>query len=70
MSALKQKTLNKKVKFDGVGLHKGQKVSMSVLPSRPNTGIMFKRVDLKNNNIIIPNVFNVSNATLCTSFSN
>ena len=45
MSALKQKTLKNKIKFEGVGLHKGQKVSMSVLPSRPNTGIMFKRVD-------------------------
>ena len=70
MSALKQKTLKEKVKFEGVGLHKGQKVSMSVLPSKPNTGIIFKRVDLKNNNIIIPNVFNVSNATLCTTISN
>ena len=70
MSALKQKTLNKKVKFEGVGLHKGQKVSMTVLPSRPNTGITFKRVDLKNNNIVMPNVYNVSSAILCTTISN
>ena len=70
MSALKQKTLKEKVLFEGVGLHKGQKVSMVVLPSRPNTGITFKRVDLKNNNIVTPNVFNVSNAILCTTISN
>ena len=70
MSALKQKTLKEKVIFKGVGLHRGQKVSMAVFPSRPNTGITFKRVDLKNNNIVIPNVFSVSNAVLCTTISN
>ena len=70
MSALNQKTLKEKVKFEGVGLHKGEKVSMTVLPSQPNTGIIFKRVDLKNNNIVIPNVYNVSSAILCTTISN
>ena len=43
---------------------------MTVLPSKPNTGITFKRIDLKNNNIILPNVYNVSNATLCTTITN
>ena len=70
MSILNQKTLKKKIKFEGVGLHKGQKVSINILPSKPNTGIIFKRIDLKNNNIVIPNVYNVSNATLCTTLSN
>ena len=70
MSSLNQKTLKSAVKFDGVGLHTGKKVSVKVLPSEPNTGIIFKRVDLKKNNIIIPNVFNVTNATLCTTISN
>ena len=70
MSSLNQKTLNSAVRFDGVGLHTGKKVSIKVLPSEPNTGIIFKRVDLKKNNIIIPNVFNVTNATLCTTISN
>ena len=70
MSALNQKTLKEKVIFEGIGLHTGQKVSMSILPSKPNTGIIFKRVDLKNNNIVLPNVYNVSNATLCTTITN
>ena len=70
MSALNQKTLKEKVIFEGIGLHTGQKVSMTILPSKPNTGIIFKRVDLKNNNIVLPNVYNVSNATLCTTVSN
>jgi len=43
---------------------------MYVHPSEPNTGITFKRLDLLNNNYVIPSVFNVSNATLCTTISN
>ena len=70
MSALNQKTLKKSVRFDGVGLHSGKKVSMTVHPSEPNTGIIFKRIDLTKNNLVIPSVFNVSNAVLCTTISN
>ena len=70
MSVLNQKTLNKKVFFEGIGLHTGKKVSMTLLPSGPNTGITFKRVDLTNNNLVLPSVFNVSNATLCTTITN
>ena len=70
MSALSQKTLKKQIKFDGVGLHTGKKVSMTVFPSGPNTGITFKRIDLKKNNLITPSVYNVSNTVLCTTISN
>ncbi len=70
MSILNQKTLTKSIKFQGIGLHTGKKVSMTISPSKPNTGITFKRIDIKNNNIIIPNVYNVTNATLCTTVSN
>jgi len=70
MSVLNQKTLSKKVFFEGIGLHTGKKVSMTLLPSGPNTGITFKRVDLDNNNLVLPSVFNVSNATLCTTITN
>ena len=70
MSILKQKTLSKPIEFKGVGLHTGKKVKMKIFPSAPNSGVIFKRIDLKNKNIIIPNVFNVVNATLCTTVSN
>ena len=70
MSILNQKTLNSSVKFNGVGLHTGEEVSINILPSEPNTGILFKRIDLKDNNIVVPNVYNVTNATLCTTISN
>ncbi len=70
MSALNQKTLNKSISIKGVGLHSGQKVNMKVLPAQPNTGIIFKRVDLNKNNIVIPSVTNVTNASFCTTISN
>ena len=70
MSLLSQKTLKSSVQFNGVGLHTGKEVSINIIPSEPNTGILFKRVDLKNNNLVVPNVYNVSNATLCTTISN
>ena len=70
MSVLNQKTLRKSFKIEGVGLHSGKPVKMHIHPSEPNTGIIFKRIDLKNNNFVIPGVFNVSNATLCTTISN
>jgi UDP-3-O-[3-hydroxymyristoyl] N-acetylglucosamine deacetylase len=70
MSILNQKTLKKAVKFEGVGLHTGEKTSITILPSKPNTGIIFKRIDLESNNIVLPNIYNVSNATLCTTITN
>ena len=70
MSILKQKTLKQPIKFSGVGLHSGKKVDMTIKPSSPNSGITFKRIDLPNNNVIIPNLFNVVNANLCTTISN
>ena len=70
MSILTQSTIAKKISFTGVGIHTGKKVNINILPSAPNTGIVFKRIDLKDNNIVIPNFENVSEATLCTTISN
>ncbi len=70
MSVLNQKTLNETIIFDGVGLHSGERAHVEIKPAKPNTGIVFKRTDIKNNNLIIPGVFNVSNAAYCTTISN
>jgi len=70
MSVLNQKTINKDITFNGVGLHSGLAATMTVKPAAPNTGIIFKRTDLKENNVIIPNIFNVSSAIFCTTISN
>ena len=70
MSLLNQKTINNPVKFTGIGLHSGQIVNISINPSEPNTGIIFKRIDLKNNNLIFPSFANVTNTSLNTTISN
>jgi len=70
MSILTQKTISKKISIDGIGIHTGLKAKLDILPAQPNTGIIFKRVDIKKNNIIIPTYNNVVDATLCTTISN
>ena len=70
MSALNQKTIKDKITFTGVGLHSGKTVNISIKPSEPNSGIIFKRIDLKNNNLVLPNFSNVSNTSLNTTISN
>ena len=70
MSVLNQKTINQDITFNGIGLHSGLAVTMTVKPAAPNTGIIFKRIDLKENNVVVPNLFNVSSAVFCTTISN
>ena len=70
MSVLNQKTVKNSIAFSGVGLHSGQVAKVNIKPSEPNSGIVFKRVDLKNNNIVIPNFSNVTNTSLNTTISN
>ena len=70
MSILNQKTLKNPVKFTGIGLHSGKEVNLEVKPSEPDTGIIFKRIDLKKDNFIYPNFSNVSNTSLNTTISN
>jgi len=70
VSLLNQKTIKKNVSLIGIGLHSGKQVKITVKPSDPNTGIVFKRIDLKDNNLIYPNFMNVSNTALNTTIRN
>ena len=70
MSYLTQKTIKKNVIFSGVALHSGVNVNVTIKPADPNFGIVFKRTDLKNNNLIYPNFANVSNTSLNTTVEN
>ena len=70
MHNLSQKTVKSDISFSGIGLHTGNIVDLTIKPAQPNNGIIFKRTDLKENNIIIPGVFNVSSANFCTTISN
>ena len=70
MSYLTQKTLKNDVSFNGIALHSGLNVNVCIKPAKPNFGIVFKRVDLKNNNLVYPNFMNVSNTSLNTTIEN
>ncbi len=65
-----QKTISKVVNFKGIGLHTGKKSQISIYPGKVNEGIIFKRTDLKDNNLIEANFQNVSSAKLCTTLEN
>jgi UDP-3-O-[3-hydroxymyristoyl] N-acetylglucosamine deacetylase len=43
-----QRTLSDRVHFEGIGLHTGYSVQLTLTPAPPNTGIRFRRTDLKN----------------------
>ena len=43
---LKQRTLQSLTKAVGVGLHSGQRVELTLRPAQPDTGIVFRRIDL------------------------
>ena len=70
MSYLTQKTIKNKVTFNGIALHSGLNVNICIKPAEPNNGIVFKRVDIKDNNLVYPNFSNVSNTSLNTTIEN
>jgi UDP-3-O-[3-hydroxymyristoyl] N-acetylglucosamine deacetylase len=70
MLNLFQKTISKQVEFKGIGLHSGLESKIKIIPADNNYGIVFKRTDLKKNNIIKANFENVSSAKLCTTIQN
>ena len=70
MSYLNQKTVKNSVSFSGIALHSGVNVSITINPAEPNFGIVFKRIDLKTNNLVYPNFMNVTNTSLNTTIEN
>ena len=70
MSYLTQKTLKNSISLCGIALHSGLHVNVCIRPAEPNFGIVFKRIDLKTNNLIHPNFMNVSNTSLNTTIEN
>ena len=70
MNKSKQTTLQNKVIFSGVGIHNGRAVTMSVEPAKPNTGIVFERIDIKYNNTIKAIINNTETSKLCSKITN
>ena len=64
---LQQQTLGGPVSYDGIGLHSGNRVSMTFLPAPPNTGIRFRRVDLEGKPELDARIENVCDTTRSTS---
>tara|TARA_B100000963_G_scaffold357188_1_gene378800 strand:- start:42 stop:962 length:921 start_codon:yes stop_codon:yes gene_type:complete len=67
---LNQKTIKNNITFSGIALHTGSDVNVCIKPADPNFGIVFKRVDLKKNNLVYPNFMNVTNTSLNTTVEN
>lgn len=64
---LKQRTLKKAISATGVGLHNGEKVTLTLRPAAANTGIVFKRVDLPQPNEIVATAHAVHDTRLCSA---
>ena len=65
-----QKTINNPISIEGVGLHSGNKSKITILPGNIDQGIVFRRIDLKENNLVEANYESVSSAKLCTTLEN
>ena len=66
LGVLYQQTLNRPASFSGIGLHSGNRVSMTILPAAANSGVRFRRVDLDGKPEIearIENVFETNRST-------
>jgi len=66
-----QNTLKSQVTFEGVGLHTGASIRMTLRPAAPGTGIWFRRSDIELGNAMIPALWNAVDRTpLCTRLEN
>ncbi len=66
-----QRTLKEAISCAGVGLHSGEKVAMTLRPADPDTGIIFRRTDLRDGPVDIPALWNrVVDTQLCTVLGN
>ncbi|MAH89229.1 MAG: UDP-3-O-[3-hydroxymyristoyl] N-acetylglucosamine deacetylase [Pelagibacterales bacterium] len=62
-----QKTIAKEVVFEGKGLHSGKNCQVRLLPGYQNSGIVFKRIDIPEDNIIPADFKYISDSNLCTT---
>lgn len=65
-----QRTIKNIVSCDGIGVHSGEKVSVTLEPAPADTGVVFIRSDLKENNYIKASCLNVCETSMCTIIKN
>ena len=63
----RQRTLKSAIRATGVGLHTGEKVAMTLRPAQPNTGIVFRRIDLPAPIDVLADAFKVTDTRLCST---
>lgn len=66
---LKQRTLKGSVKATGVGLHTGEKVTMTLRPAPPNSGVVFRRTDLPGEPSLRADALAVTDTRLCSALT-
>ena len=66
---LQQQTLNRPATYSGVGLHSGNRVTMTLLPAPANSGIRFRRVDLEGKPEIEARIENVEETNRSTTLA-
>ena len=68
---MRQKTLKSRINCNGVGLHSGRRVMLTIGPAAVDTGIRFKRVDPAGMGAVIPARWDhVVDTKLCTVIGN
>ena len=68
-----QTTIKKEISTSGIGLHKGDKIDITLKPSEANSGVRFIRTDLDdelNKRTILASYKNVSDTNMCTTIKN
>jgi UDP-3-O-[3-hydroxymyristoyl] N-acetylglucosamine deacetylase len=66
MLMVNQRTLKNMVRATGVGLHTGEKVYMALRPAAPNTGVVFRRIDLPEPVDLVAHPYNVGDTRLAS----
>jgi UDP-3-O-[3-hydroxymyristoyl] N-acetylglucosamine deacetylase/3-hydroxyacyl-[acyl-carrier-protein] dehydratase len=66
---LNQQTLNRPATFSGIGLHSGNRVSMTILPAPANSGVRFRRADLADKPEIEARVENIGETNRSTTLT-
>ena len=67
---IKQRTLKQSIKVTGVGLHSGEKVTLTLRPAMPNTGVVYYRTDLNPTVAFPADPNSVRDTMLCTALIN
>jgi UDP-3-O-[3-hydroxymyristoyl] N-acetylglucosamine deacetylase len=67
---LKQRTLKTLTRAVGVGLHSGQRVEITLRPAQPDTGIVFRRIDLPEPVDIVVSALAVTDTRMASTISN